>query len=305
VPSAAVDPRTHSGWGHREWHQELSISIQREIVPRVAIDFGYFRRWYGNFRVVDNRSVTASDFTRYGITAPVDPRLELSGQRIDGLHEVNPNKVGQVDNYTTLARDFGKQVEHWNGVDLTVNARPAPGVVLQGGLSTGRTSTDDCEVRASLPETTLLFGVIAVPDRYCRVDTRFLTQIKLLGTYVVPRIDVQVAATFQAVPGPQVQANYFVTSPQTDPRVDLTGGFRLVNVVPPGTEYLPHLKQLDIRIAKIIRAGRTRTTVHLDIANALNASNVQVTNVTYGPQWLQPLGIMDPRLFKIGVQFHF
>jgi hypothetical protein len=39
-------------------------------------------------------------------------------------------------------------------------------------------------------------------------------------------------------------------------RADLTGGFRLVNVVPPGTEYLPHLKRLDIRVAKVIRAGR-------------------------------------------------
>jgi hypothetical protein len=36
----------------------------------------------------------------------------------------------------------------------------------------------------------------------------------------------------------------------------LTGGFRLVNVVPPGKEYLPHLKRLDIRVAKVIRAGR-------------------------------------------------
>jgi hypothetical protein len=58
-------------------------------------------------------------------------------------------------------------------------------------------------------------------------------------------------------------------------------------------------------VAKIIRAGWTRATVHLDIGNALNANNVQVSNVTYGPRWLQPLGVMDPRLFKIGAQFEF
>jgi hypothetical protein len=33
----------------------------------------------------------------------------------------------------------------------------------------------------------------------------------------------------------------------------IDGGFRLVNVVPAGTEYLPHLKQLEIRVGKIIR----------------------------------------------------
>jgi Carboxypeptidase regulatory-like domain len=305
VPSAAVNPRTYSGWERREWNQEFSASIQHEIAPRLAVDFGYFRRWYGNFRVVDNRAVTASDFTRYSITAPTDPRLELSGRTIGSLFEVNRNKAGQVDNYTTLASDFGKQIEHWNGFDLTVNARPRDGVLLQGGLSTGRTSTDTCDLVEKLPETTLTAGIIAVPDSYCHVDATFRTQVKLMGTYLVPRIDVQLAATFQATPGPEVLAQYFVTSAQTEPHLDLTGGFRLVNVVPPGTEYLPHLKQLDIRLAKIIRVGRTRTTVHLDIANALNANNVQVTNVTYGPRWLQPLGIMDPRLFKIGAQFEF
>ena len=305
LPSAAVDPRTYTGWGHREWNQEFSASIQHEIAPRVAVDFGYFRRWYGNFTVVDNRAVTASDFIRYSITAPADGRLELAGQTIGALYEVTADKAGQVDNYTTFAKDFGKQIEHWNGFDLTINARPRGGVFVQGGLSTGRTSTDNCEVRARLPETSLLFGIIAVPDGQCHVDTKFLTQIKLLGAYRVPRIDLQLAATFQTVPGPQVQAHYFVTAAQTDPRVDLRGGFHLVNVVPPGTAYLPHLKQLDVRFARIVRAGRTRASVHLDIANALNASHVQVTNVTYGPQWLQPLGIMDPRLFKIGAQFEF
>jgi hypothetical protein len=45
--------------------------------------------------------------------------------------------------------------------------------------------------------------------------------------------------------------------------------------------------------------------VHLDLANALNANNVQVINTMYGPRWLQPLGIMDARLVKIGAQFDF
>ena len=42
-----------------------------------------------------------------------------------------------TDNYTTFASDFGKQTEHWNGVDVSVNARLQNGVMLQGGVSTG------------------------------------------------------------------------------------------------------------------------------------------------------------------------
>ena len=149
-PSAAIDPDTYTGWGHRPWNQEFSVSVQQEVAPRVSVDFGYFRRWYGNFTVVDNRAAGPSDFTRYSITAPVDSRLELSGQTITGLYDQTGN-IGNVDNYTTFADYYGKQIEHWNGVDFTVNARPRDGVVLQGGFSVGRTTTDNCDLRASAP----------------------------------------------------------------------------------------------------------------------------------------------------------
>ena len=48
----------------------------------------------------------------------------------------------------TFSEDFGKQIEHWNGMDLTMNARLASGLV-QGGLSTGARRTDDCELDRS------------------------------------------------------------------------------------------------------------------------------------------------------------
>ena len=69
-------------------------------------------------------------------------------------------------------------------MDVTVNARPRQGVLLQGGVSTGRTSTDNCVIREQVPE-------VGAVNPYCHVDTNFLTQVKLLGTYTVPRVDVQ------------------------------------------------------------------------------------------------------------------
>ena len=306
TPSAAIDPEIYTGWGHRQWNQELSVSVQHEIMPRLAVDVGYFRRWYGNFQVVDNRAVSAADFTAYSITAPVDPRLETIGQTIGGLLEVKPDKASAVDNFTTFADNFGKQYEHWNGVDVTVNARPRSGIVLQGGLSTGRTSTDNCGLRSSLPEITLQFGVIAVPEAHCHMDTQFLTQLKFLGTYTVPKIDVLFGVTFQSTPGPQINASYFVTPAQTQPPTPLSGaGFRLVNLVDPGSEYSERANQLDLRISKILRFGDTRTSINLDLANLLNANYVLGINGNYGPSWLAPLNIMDARLLKISGQVDF
>jgi hypothetical protein len=323
VPSAAVDPATHTGWGNRFWSQEFSVSVQREILSRVSVDVGYFRRWYGNFLVVDNRAVTAADFREYSIQVPTDSRLANSGQVLSGLYEVDPAKASLVDNYTTFADNFGKQKEHWNGVDITINARPRSGLTFQGGISTGRRSSDTCEVMEKLPETQLLFGIFAIPRRYCHVDEAFQTQGKLLATYLVPKIDVQFGVTFQSAPGPPLQANYFVLPFQAGLPSFSAAGVRLINLIPIGqpqafasstapttassTEYVPRANQLDLRFSKIFRMGngRYRAMINVDLNNALNANYVLAANNSYGVSWQNPLNIMDARLFKIGGQFDF
>ena len=172
-------------------------------------------------------------------------------------------------------------------------------------MSTGRTSLDNCEIRTQLPEITIIGGTTAVPDRNCHSDSEFITQFKLLGTYIVPKIDVQFAATYQATPGPEIQSNYFVAPGQTTPQVPLAGGFRLVNVVLPGTQYVRHIQQLDFRVAKILRFGRTRSSINVDLANALNSSYSQAVNFTYGPRWLAPTSVMDARLVKLSASIEF
>jgi hypothetical protein len=317
-PSAAIDPRTITGWGNRLWNQEFSASVQHQLAPRVAVDFGYFRRWFGNFAVVDNRAVGPADFVQYSIQVPTDARLPNSGQTLGGLYEVIPSKASAVDNYTTFADDYGKQIEHWNGFDLTIQARPGAGFTVQGGLSTGRTTVDNCDLRPKLPEITQLaagvaprqgqpatIGVTSIPDSQCHVDTNFLNQYKALGTYTVPKIDVQFGLTYQATPGPEINANLTVTQALTTPSTPLSGGLKIVNVMPAGKQYVKHIQQLDMRFAKIFRFGTTRTSINFDLANILNANYTQVITQAYGPRWQYPVSIMDGRLFRFGAQFDF
>jgi hypothetical protein len=302
-PGASYDTELLRGWGRRNYNWEFSAGVQQELLPRLAADVSYFRNWYGNFAVTDNLAVASSDYDPFRITAPADPRLPGGGNYvIAGLYDLNPAKFGlPANNFVTRAETYGKQVQYWQGVDVNVNARPGSGLLLQGGTSTGRTVTDNCEIRAKLPE-------VAPANPFCHVATSFLTQVKFLGSYGLPRVDVQISGTFQSLPGPQILANFNAPNAIVAPSLGraLSGGAAnvTVNLVEPGTMYGERMNQLDLRFAKILRFGRTRTRVNVDVYNALNSGAVLAQNNSFGA-WQQPTLILVARFVKFSAQVDF
>ena len=318
LPSTTTDPDTLQGWGKRPGDWQFSVGVQHELAPRVGIDVAYFRRTFFNFMVVQNRAVLPSDYSPFQITAPTDPRLPGGGGYVvGGLFDLNPNKVGAVDNFVTFADNLGGQSEVFNGMDFTINARPRDGVLLQGGVSTGRSVTDNCNIvrqyrnsvtpYTAIPSNANPIGTVQSIDM-CHLSTGFLTQVKLLGTYQVPKVDVNVAATLQALPGPPIAANYVASNAEVQPSLGrpLSGGAAntTVNIVQPGTMYGDRITTLDLRFGKPFRFSNTRTTVNLDINNVFNSADVLTLNAAYA-RWLVPLSVLNPRLFKISVQFDF
>jgi hypothetical protein len=305
TPNTTYDPALLSGWGKRFYNWEFSTGVQHELLPRVGVDVSYFRRWYGNFTVTDNRATTAADYDTYSFTSQSDPRLpDGGGQTLAGLRNVRLALDNVTDNYLTHADNYGKRTEHWNGVDVNVNARLAQGVFVQGGTSTGRTSTNNCELLDTLPEVSLL------GRPYCDNVGAWLTQIKGAASYVVPIVDVSIAATYQYLPGPEINANLVLTNAVAQQLLgrNFSGGNQTVNLIRPNTQYADGLNQLDLRFAKIVRLGGTRTTINFDLYNATNSSTVVTHNNAYSPTsttWRQPLGLVTARFFKIGAQFDF
>ena len=179
--------------------------------------------------------------------------------------------------------------------------------------------TDNCQVAAKIPESLLgslvptfgaTFASVMVPLQYChQEDTR--TQLKLLGSYIVPRVDVQVGATFQSVAGPVVAANYTVPNAVIQPSLGrpLAGGAANVTVdlVAPFSTYGDRINQLDVRLAKIFKLDRRRVQLGIDFYNALNSSVVQTENATFTPggAWRVPTLILDARLIKFSAQLNF
>jgi outer membrane receptor protein involved in Fe transport len=235
------DPAIVEGWGVREFNWETSVGVQHELLPRLSVNASYNRRVYGNFTVIDNLAVAPSAYSPYCITVPTDPRLLMSGEQICELFDIHPSKLGSVDRLRTHAKNYGEQYEYWHGVDASVDARLRNGVIFQGGLSTGRCITDNCDVVTKVDNPSTL---------YCHTDHPFwVPSVKFLASYPLPK-QFQIAATFQSMPGvgeannqviaPQVQALYVATNAEIVPSLGRNlaagpNGTVVVNVVEPGS----------------------------------------------------------------------
>jgi hypothetical protein len=153
-----------------------------------------------------------------------------------------------------------------------------------------------------------------LPAQWCDQAEPLQTNVRFLGSYILPRVDVLVSATYQSSPGPLVAANFVATNAYLAANSTLGRALAgaqpnmTINMVEPGSLFVERLNQLDFRVGKIIRYGRTRSTINLDIFNALNADAIRAINNAYaswiGPGY-RPSGVLLPRFFKISATFEY
>ncbi|MGB7220232.1 MAG: hypothetical protein WBD07_15645, partial [Vicinamibacterales bacterium] len=198
-----------------------------------------------------------------------------------------------------------------HGVDVNLNARLQNGLLLQGGTSTGRQYDNTCDVGALLPET-----LGNNPLSFCEQTEPMRTQFKLVAAYTLPRYaalpstmatvlqNIQVAGTYQSLPGIEMNATYAMTNGEfrTAGLSSLAGpsgltgctafnqaGGGLCNatnltatqttaITAPVSLYDKRMNQLDLRVGRIVRFGRTRTTLNFDVFNAFNDATVLTRN---------------------------
>ncbi len=65
--STIVNPAILEGWGVRPSDWQFGVSVQQELLPRVAVNVGYNRRWFQNFFVTDNTLTTAADYDQVDV----------------------------------------------------------------------------------------------------------------------------------------------------------------------------------------------------------------------------------------------
>jgi hypothetical protein len=151
---------------------------------------------------------------------------------------------------------------------------------------------------------------------YCHSDPGLITKATALGSYIIPKIDVSIAGTLRSDQGGVLAANWnapvALVSAALGRPAAVVGTTVPINLVAPGEVWGDRVNALDLRFAKILRFGRMRYNVGLDIINATNSDATLSYNQSFNPnatvpsqRWLAPTAILTPRFVKVSAQIDF
>jgi hypothetical protein len=144
-----------------------------------------------------------------------------------------------------------------------------------------------------------------------------VTRFTALGSYTIPTIDVQIGGTVRSDKGAMLAANWAAPnsaiSPSLGRNLSNNAPNATVNLITPGTLYGDRVNELDLRFAKNIRIGRTRTSLGIDVYNVFNSAAVLTYNQTFvlptvanpAGSWLAPNSVLQARFFKVSAQIDF
>jgi len=329
VARLTVDPNVLSGWGIRpsDWH--LGIQLQQQLMPRVSATFGYNRRTFHNFFVTDNLAVGPSDYDTYTLTAPLNPNLPGGGGYSFQALAIKPAaSLRPPQNFFTLSSNYGNETRYYQAFDAAVDARPSSGLSVSLGTSTGRGFHDNCDIVAALPETLGANQRVSAANGGCHVAEPWLTSFRGSIIYTVPKVDVLlsglvhfqtttqllIADNTPGTSGPSIAATALFPNTTVQqalgrlPAGALANGNTSINLLVPGTQYQPQIRTLDMRFAKVLKFGRTKTNVGIDVYNIFNSNTGTAYNQSFGfdgSTWLRPTAILNPRAVRFNITFNY
>jgi hypothetical protein len=321
--STTYDPNLSKGWGKRPYNWEYSASVQQELVPRISLEAGYFRRKFYNQTVIDNLQTPPSDFDQFCITLPNAQGIglpsvgagslnSLAGRQICGLADINPAYAAlTTKQVVTFANHFpGDATSTYDGFDLNVNVHPSGKFFLLAGLSVGRTDSGTYAVPVqSGTAPTQSCAVLNNPMNQlnCQSNQPFQGQYRVSGGYTLPW-KLQLSGVYQSIPPASFQPtlNVTATTQSTLGRPITEGSLANVPVVAPYKYFTDRVNQVDLRLTKAIPIREhVRLELMVDLYNALNASPVLTRNNAIGAGFYTPTSILQSGFVKLGGRFSF
>jgi hypothetical protein len=314
--------------GNPTHDKQFGVSVQQQILPRVSVDVGYNRRWFGNH--LHGQSPISRRFDVATMTAPLNANPPNGGGYPVTFVTRNARSCSAPPTTTTRSRAI-MATPRRTGMASTCRSMRVSGTASPSGWHqhrTGRVTTVRSRINSEIFVTPL--SVLANQQvGACAVTEPWLTTVRGLVSYTIPKVDVLLSSsfrstanvqpstvnTFVASNGASVSANENVTSAvlqQSTLGRGLAPGlpFQTVDLTLPGQVYPDRINSLDMRVAKVLKFGRFRTNVGFDFYNLFNANTGTAFNQVYdvasnGASWLRPTTILGPRFARFNVTVDF
>ncbi len=299
----------------REHDLEYSVSVQHQVRSGVALTAAWYRRNTYEIRRTDNLLVGLNDYTAVPGFNPI------TGEAIT-FYNLNAAKLGQVDNVDFNSTDTDLRSRTYQGFELGGQARLGSRANFFGGWTFDRLTSVACD-SVTDPNT----------FRYCdQADfgMPFRHEFKLAGS-VTTIWDIQANLAFQSYAGLEQNTNWVIgrtTRYPADCPAPCTAGALVipnmtlatltplsfangtqsaqgVQLVQPGTKFLPRHNQVDVGFRKLFRTGKYTWSGQADIFNVFNMATVKSENQTYGTSLGTPLSILQPRTLRLAMQMRF
>jgi hypothetical protein len=127
--------------------------------------------------------------------------------------------------------------------------------------------------------------------------------VKLVGSYQIPKIDVNVAGVFKSETG--VPYGRIVTLTNDASGTPFNQGSITIFADPRGTFRYPTIRYVDFRASKFFNYRKHRFEFIVDVFNITNQNVVTGLNVNTGGVFQDPINVLGPRVVRFGGRWLF
>jgi hypothetical protein len=314
----------------RQYSIEQGIEVQHELITKLSVTGSYYRGDFRNLTTTINRAITPADYTAVSIFNPV------TGKPITVYNQSAASLTRPADNFTFVDKDRKSVFDSYSA---EFRFRPGRAVTVFGGVSWERSrdtavgtasATNNCTVgRLQNPNLAIYCDEFNLTDGY---KVPYAVNVRLNGSYQLPWWGVLVAANLQSNDGDGLAQSYTLAKTPATRYPDGSSTFLVTNQPAPAcpspctpggvvfaglnqaSQAIPlrpsdvvrgeRLNQLDVKISKIFKVGRTTIAPNLEIFNINNTDKV----ITYGSTsyaistgtYLKPNSITQGRIIGVG-----
>lgn len=267
-------------WGYSD---EITAGVERQIVRDLRLGVMYYHRTNRKNVSARNLAVPLAAYTAIPITNPLGTST---------VYNLDPTFVGKQDN---VRETIDLLDTNYDGLEITAVKRFTNRWQLLLGYTLGRNKGG------------IDFGEFNDPNnlelQQGIVGNDATHQLKLSGTYLVPRVEIAVSGSLVRNTGYPRQFTYQVTRADVP---TLTRSAQTIRVNERGDERLPAVTLIDLRFSRPIHLPKGRLfEPQVDIFNVTNADTIARIVDAVGPRLGFPTEILAPRIVRIGFSLMF